>query len=191
MKILVADRILDEGVRILRNEPGIGADVRTGLTEDELLRIIENYDAIIVRSRTKVDAKLIEKATRLKFIGRAGSGLDNIDIDYATRKGIAVMNAPFGNTLAVAEYTIAMLLNLSRHVPLAHTSLKNGDWSRGRFMGIQLHDKTLGIIGLGRIGKEVAIKCKAFGMQVIAFDPFINVEQGQKLGIELIDFDGL
>jgi len=151
MKILVADRILDEGIRILKNEPEIEVDVKTALTEDELLRIIPDYDAIIVRSRTKVDEKLIEKATRLKLIGRAGSGLDNVDVDCATRRGIAVMNTPLGNTLAVAEYTIALLLSLCRHVPSAHLSLKDGEWRRSKFMGIQLHDKTIGILGLGLI----------------------------------------
>lgn len=191
MKVLVADKILDEGIRILQTEPGIEVDVKTSLTEDELLRIIPDYDALIVRSRTKVDEKLIGKTTRLKLIGRAGSGLDNVDVDCATRKGIAVMNTPLGNTLAVAEYTIALLLSLCRHVPTAHIALKDGEWDRSRFMGIQLHDKTLGILGLGRIGKEVAIKCKAFGMQVIAFDPFINVEQAEKLGVKLVDFEGL
>jgi len=191
MKILVADKILDEGIRILKTEPGIEFDLKTNLTKDELIRIIPDYDAIIVRSRTKVDEKLIAQANRLKLIGRAGSGLDNVDIDCATRKGIAVMNAPLGNTLAVAEYTMAMLLSLCRHVPLAHISLKSCEWNRSRFMGIQLHGKTIGILGFGRIGKEVALKCKAFGMQVIAFDPFINVEQAEKLGVELVDFDRL
>ena len=152
MRILVSDPIASEGVDILKEE--FQVDVKTGLTEDELVYIIEDYDALIVRSSTKVTKRIIENANRLKVIGRAGVGVDNIDVEAATFKGILVVNAPEGNTIAAAEHTMAMMLSLSRKIPQATMSLKRGHWDKKAFMGVEVKGKTLGIIGLGRIGRK-------------------------------------
>jgi len=189
MRILVSDPIASEGVDILKEE--FQVDVKTGLTEDELVYIIEDYDALIVRSSTKVTKRIIENANRLKVIGRAGVGVDNIDVEAATFKGILVVNAPEGNTIAAAEHTMAMMLSLSRKIPQATMSLKRGHWDKKAFMGVEVKGKTLGIIGLGRIGREVGKRARAFHMNVISYDPYISQENIHKDEIKMVDLDTL
>jgi len=187
MKILVSDKVSDEGVKILQLKHEV--DVRHGLSPEELIAVIPQYDALVVRSETKVRRAVIEAATNLKVIGRAGVGVDNIDIQAATEKGIMVINAPDGNTIAAAELTMAMMLALARNVPQAHRSMKEGKWERSKFMGAEMRGKTLGIIGLGRIGTGVVQRALAFEMKVLAFDPFITEEKALDLGIELAELD--
>ncbi|HHW03479.1 MAG TPA: phosphoglycerate dehydrogenase [Thermoanaerobacterales bacterium] len=186
MRILVSDDIAQEGIDILSQEYQV--DVRTKLSEDELVEIIGNYDALVVRSATKVTAKIIENSN-LKVIGRAGVGVDNIDLDAATKMGILVVNAPEGNTTAASEHTIALLMAMARNIPEAVMSLKNKVWDRKRFMGIELNGKTLGIIGLGRIGKEVAKKAIGLGMNILAYDPYIIKQQVENINITVVDLD--
>ncbi|MEF3254850.1 MAG: phosphoglycerate dehydrogenase, partial [Deferribacterales bacterium] len=186
-KILITDHIAEEGLQILTSDPNIEVDVKPGIKNSDLKPIIGNYDAVITRSGTTVTADLIENPGRLKIIGRAGVGLDNVDIEAASRKGIVVMNAPTGNTLAATELTMAMMLAAARKLPLANQSLKSGEWDRKRFMGIQLYNKFLGIVGLGRIGSNVAIRAKSFGMKVIAYDPYIKKSKADSLGVKLYE----
>ncbi len=183
-RVLVSDPLAEEGLAILR--PVVDVDVKTGLKEDELCKIIGDYDALLVRSGTDVNAKVIEAGSRLKFIGRAGVGVDNIDVDAATRKGIIVANAPEGNTLAATEHTMAMMQALARNIPQASASLKKGEWKRNKFMGVELNEKTLGIVGFGRIGREVAKRAQAMDMKCVAYDPFITKERAAQLGVEMM-----
>lgn len=187
MKILVSDKLAKEGVAALQTEPGIQVDVITNLTKEELIAQIGEYDALVVRSSTKVTAEVIEAGTKLKAIGRAGVGVDNIDVKAATKKGIIVLNAPEGNTISTAEHTMAMLMSLSRQTPQACTTLKNGVWDKNKFVGVELYNKTLGVIGLGRIGAEVAKRANAFNMKVLGYDPFIAQERAEKLGVQLAE----
>ena len=186
-KVLVTDNIAQEGVDILEADASIAVDVRVGIEPIELKRIIGDYDAIVTRSGTTVTADLIENPGKLKIIGRAGVGLDNVDIEAASIKGIIVMNAPTGNTIAATELTIGMMLSACRKIPAAHTSLKNREWNRKKYMGIQLYGKTLGIVGLGRIGSNVASRAKGFGMQVIAYDPYIKKSKAEGHGVKLCE----
>ncbi len=188
-RVLVSDPLAEEGLDILREFCDV--DVNTGLTEDQLAATIGDYDALLVRSGTQVTARVIDAGARLKFIGRAGAGVDNIDIDAATRRGIVVANAPEGNTLAATEHTMAMMLSLARNIPQASASLKRGEWKRSRFMGVELNDKVLGIVGLGRIGTEVARRARTMEMKCIAYDPFISKERAANLGVELVALDDL
>ncbi len=158
---------------------------------DELLKIIDQYNVLIVRSETEVNAELISRMDNMEIIGRAGAGTDNIDIKAATRKGIIVMNTPGGNTVSAAEHTIALMLSLCRNIPQASQSVKEGKWERKNFKGIELFGKTLGIIGLGKIGREVASRCKAFGMEIIGYDPLLSGEASGKLGVKAVDIDML
>jgi D-3-phosphoglycerate dehydrogenase len=187
--VLVSDPLAEEGIDILKGFCDV--DVNTGLTEDQLVDIIGNYDALLVRSGTEVTARVIDAGTKLKFIGRAGAGVDNIDTDAATRRGIIVANAPEGNTLAATEHTMAMMLSLARNIPQANASLKKGEWKRSKFMGVELNDKVLGIVGFGRIGHEVAKRARAMEMKCIAYDPFISKEKAASLGVELVPLDEL
>lgn len=192
VKVLVADSLSDEGLAVLRTDPDVVVDVRTGLAEAELVDVIGEYDGLIVRSATRVTARIIEAGRRLKVIGRAGVGVDNIDVDAATRRGILVINAPEGNTLATAEHTIALMLALARWIPAAHAAVvRDRRWDRQRFMGIQIHGKTLGVVGLGRVGSQVARKAQALGMTVLAYDPYISAERARELGVELTSVDDL
>ncbi len=192
VRILVADPISEEGVAVLRQEPGAVVDIRTGLPEDELVAAIGEYDALIVRSATRVTAPVIAAADRLRVIGRAGVGVDNIDVDAATRKGILVINAPEGNTVATAEHTIAMMLALARWIPQAHAAVsRDRKWERQRFMGMQVMGKVLGVVGLGRIGSQVARRAIGLGMQVLAYDPYISPERAKELGVELASVDDI
>jgi len=187
--VLVSDPLAEEGIDILKGFCDV--DINTGLTEDELVAAIGGYDALLVRSGTEVTARVIDAGARLKFIGRAGAGVDNIDTEAATRRGIIVANAPEGNTLAATEHTMAMMLSLARNIPQANASLKKGEWKRSKFIGIELNDKVLGIVGLGRIGNEVAKRARAMEMKCIAYDPFISKERAAKIGVELVSLDDL
>ncbi len=191
MKILVSDKLANEGLEILRAVKEFQVDLKTGMTPAELKAIIKDYDALIVRSETKVTAEILEAADKLKVIGRAGVGLDNVDLAAATKKGVVAMNTPAGNTTSTAEHTMSLILALSRNIAQAAASMKAGKWDRSKFSGVELYAKTLGIIGLGRIGATVAGFAKAFGMKVFAFDPFLSKEVAAKMGIEIVEFDKL
>lgn len=186
-RILVLDPIAQEGFDLLNAEKGFEYEVRTGLKGEELRKSLNEFDGAIVRSGVKITAESLEGNKRLRAIVRAGVGTDNIDKNAATRLGIVVMNTPAGNTLSTAEHAFALMLALSRSIAPAYQSLCNGKWDRKSFMGTQLADKTLGVIGMGRIGREVATRGLAFGMRVIAFDPFLSDEQATKMGIEKSD----
>lgn len=185
MRILVADQLADSGVAALAAHHQV--DVKTGLSKPELLEIAPLYDAIVVRSATTIDADVIAAASNLKVIGRAGVGLDNVDIEAATRHGVVVCNAPQSNIISAAEHTVALLLALARNIPQAHGALVQGRWERSRWNGTELHDKVLGVLGLGRIGTLVAQRCHAFGMRLVAYDPFVAPERAARLGVELVD----
>lgn len=187
MKILVSDPVAKAGIEILEKE--FPVDSRQKLSAEELIGIIPEYDALVVRSETKVTKEVIAAATNLKVIGRAGVGVDNIDVEAATQRGIIVLNAPEGNTIAATEHTMAMMLALARNVPQAYASLKNGLWERPKFTGVEVRGKTLGILGLGRIGSGVAKRALAMEMNVIAYDPFIRAEQAEALGVEIGELD--
>ena len=188
-RVLVSDPLAEEGLQILR--AAVDVDVKTDLKEDELCGIIGEYDALLVRSSTEVTAKVIEAGKRLRFIGRAGVGVDNIDMEAATRKGIIVANAPEGNTLAATEHTMAMMQSLARNIPQANASLKKKEWKRSKFMGVELNEKTLGIVGFGRIGREVAKRANAMDMKCVAYDPFITKERAAQLGVEMMSMADL
>jgi len=184
MKVLVSEPVSEEGIEILYHHAQV--DVKPKLTPEELISIIGDYEALVVRSQTKVTAEVIQAGKKLQFIGRAGVGVDNIDVDEATRQGIIVVNAPTGNTVSAAEHTIALMFALARHIPQANTSLKSGEWRRGDFMGTEIRNKTLGIIGLGNVGSEVAKRARGLEMKLIAYDPFISADRAHNLQIELV-----
>lgn len=186
-RILVSDRVAEDGIALLRTEADV--DVRIGLTPAELIAAIGGYDALVVRSATKVTAEVLEAARNLKVIGRAGVGVDNIDVEAATRAGVVVANAPEAITVATAEHTIGLMLALARHIPSAHQSLSGGAWEPSRFLGVELRGKTLGLFGLGRIGSEVARRARALEMRVIAFDPPLPAERFATLGVEVATRD--
>lgn len=190
-KVLVSDPISEKGLAKLREAGDVEVDVRTGLSPQELAAIIGEYDALIVRSQTKVTAELINAGRRLKVIGRAGVGVDNIDVAAATSRGIIVLNAPEGNTISAAEHTWAMLLALARQIPDACASLKAGQWDRKRFLGVELAGKVLGVIGFGRIGSEVARRAQGFRMHVLAYDPFLSLERAEAMGVEMVELEEL
>lgn len=183
-KILVSDPLSEEGIEILKNS-GFPVDVKPGLSEDELCAIIGDYDCLIIRSGTKVTPKVIEAGKKLKVIGRAGVGVDNIDVPCATDKGILVMNTPSANILSAAEHSCAMLLAMARNIPFAHESMHKGEWKRSKYTGVELNGKVLGIIGVGRVGGEVAKRMKAFNMTIIGYDPFLPKEVADSLGVRL------
>jgi len=181
-RVLVAEEIAEAGVAMLRES--FSVDVGTSWTPEELASRIGDYDAILIRSATQLTAELIERGERLKVIGRAGIGVDNVDVAAATRRGIIVANAPQSNIVAAAEHTIALMLALARNVPQAHASLTQGRWERSRFGGVEVYEKTLGVLGFGRIGQLVAARARGFGMHVLAFDPFVSAERFRDLGAE-------
>jgi D-3-phosphoglycerate dehydrogenase len=184
MKVVVADPIHKAGVEFLRRE-GMDVVVATDMERQELLKELEEADALLVRSRTKVTQEVLERAGRLRVIGRAGVGVDNIDLEAATRQGVVVVNAPEASTITVAEHTIGLILALARRIPFANASLKAGRWEKKKFLGCELRGKTLGVIGLGRIGTQVALKAKAFDMKILAYDPYISEGYGRDMGIEV------
>ena len=188
-KILVSDPVAKAGVDILAKE--FPVDSRQKLTPEELIAMIPEYDALVVRSETKVTKEVIAAATNLKVIGRAGVGVDNIDVEAATQRGIIVLNAPEGNTIAATEHTVAMMLALARNVPQAYASLQKGLWERSKFTGVEVRGKTLGILGLGRIGSGVAKRALALEMKVVVYDPFIRAEQAEALGVEIAELDDI
>jgi len=189
MRILVAEPLARAGVELLRAHHDV--DERPGLTRDALFAEIGGYDALIVRSQVQVDAGLIAAATRLVVVGRAGVGVDNVDLDAATRAGITVVNAPTGNTVAAAEHTLALLFGLARRIAAADASVRRGEWKRSQFTGVELRGKTLGIVGLGKIGQAIADRARALEMTVIGSDPYITAEQAALHGVELTEFDAL
>jgi len=190
-KVLVCDPISKEGITVYEQAEDVEVVENTGLAEEEICKIIPEFDAIIVRSQTKVTAKIIEAGSKLKVIGRAGVGLDNVDKEAATRRGVVVMNVPGGNTVSTAELTFAMLLALSRNIPQAHASLLEGKWDRKKYKGVEVRGKVLGILGMGRIGTEVAKRARAFEMKVLAFDPYLTEEKARDTGVALVSFDDL
>lgn len=181
-KVLVCDPIAENGIEILKTAAEV--DVQTGLSEDQLVQIVGDYDALMVRSQTKITARVLQAATKLQIVGRAGVGVDNIDVPAATQQGVIVVNSPAGNTVAVAELTIGMMISLVRKLIPAHNSLVEGKWLRSKFLGTELYGKTLGIVGVGRIGVEVARRAAAFGMTVLGYDPFLTTQRAAQLGIE-------
>ena len=189
MKVLVTDPLPDEGIQAFKRVPGIEVDLRPGIKPAELKSIIKNYDGLVIRSGTKVTADIVEAASKLKVIGRAGVGVENIDIDAASKKGIVVMNTPGGNNVTTAEHTISLMMSLARHIPQAVSSLKRGKWTRQKFTGVELCNKTLGIIGLGNVGRIVAERAQGLRMKVLGHDPFLTAESAARFGVALVSLD--
>ncbi len=189
-RVLVSEEIAESGLQQLRNA-GHEVDVRLGLSPAELIDALQGAHALIIRSATQVDAATLEAAKDLVVVGRAGIGLDNVDVAKATELGVMVVNAPQSNILSAAEQTMALLLAQARNIPQAHTALKNGKWERSKWEGVELHGKTLGVVGLGKIGALVAQRAMSFGMRLVAFDPFISEERARHMGVELVDLDSL
>lgn len=190
-KVLVSDKLSDSGLNVLRAAQGIEVDYRPGLSEDELCEAIGDYDALIIRSGSKVTAKVIERADGLQVIGRAGIGVDNVDVPAASRKGVVVMNTPTGNAVTTAEHALSLLMSLARKIPVATASVKNGKWEKNKFEGTEIAGKTLAIIGMGNIGRIVADRAQGLKMNVIAFDPVLSSDRAASLGVELVTLDAL
>jgi D-3-phosphoglycerate dehydrogenase len=188
-RILISDKLGVAGLEMLDKAADAAYDMKTGLSKDELIALIPEYDGLIVRSDTRPDADIIAAGKKLKVIGRAGIGVDNIDLEAATKHGVVVMNTPGSNSVATAEQTMALMLAVSRHTVAAHNSLAAKEWNRAQFAGTELFGKVLGIVGLGRIGRLVAERAKAFGMTVLAHDPFVKVEEAAELGVSLVSLD--
>lgn len=189
-RILITDRIAQEGIDLLHAQlPQAQIDQRTGLSPEQLRAIIGGYHALIVRSETQVSADILAAATNLKIVGRAGVGVDNIDTQAATQQGIMVVNSPTGNIIAAAEHTIAMLMSLARHIPAASSSMKAGKWEKSKFLGVEVRNKVLGVVGLGKVGSEVARRAQGMEMQVIAYDPYVSPEQARKLNVTMLELE--
>jgi D-3-phosphoglycerate dehydrogenase len=186
-KVLVSDPIDQAGIDILSQVATV--DVKIGLSPEQLVQLIPDYDALMIRSGSRITKEIIEAGHQLKIIGRAGVGVDNVDVNAATRQGIVVVNSPEGNTIAAAEHALAMMLALSRHIPDANASVKRGEWDRKTFVGTEVYKKTLGVVGLGKIGSHVATAAKAMGMKLLAYDPFISNERAEQLGCRLVEMD--
>jgi D-3-phosphoglycerate dehydrogenase len=191
MKVLVSDKLAPEGIRLLQDTPGIEVTVQTEWKPGELREKIKDYSGLIIRSATRVTAEVIEAADNLKVVGRAGIGVDNVDREAASKKGIVVMNTPTANTVTTAEHALSMMMALARKIPQATASMKGGKWEKGRFSGVELFEKTLGVIGIGNIGSILARQAVGLGMTVIAYDPFISTERADQLGVELVELDDL
>jgi D-3-phosphoglycerate dehydrogenase len=190
-KVLVTDSISDSGLKALYDHPNFTVEKKSGLSPDELKEAIKGHDVLIVRSQTQVTKELLEAADKLRVVARAGVGVDNIDVSAATRKGILVINAPGANTIAAAEHTMAMMLSMARNIPQAHMSTSAGNWDRNAFKGVELYEKTLGIIGMGKIGAEVAKRAKKFGMKILGFDPYLTEERANQLGVTKASLDDI
>lgn len=190
-KILIADSLPEPILKRYNTLKGITIDNRAGISKDELAEVLPEYDGLVVRSRTKATADLIQRGQKLKVIGRAGAGVDNIDTEEATRRGIIVMNTPGGNTIAATEHTIALMLAALRNIPLANASMRGGKWDRKAYLGNELFEKTVGVVGLGKIGREVAKRLAAFGVRLIGYDPILTQEVANRLKIELMGFEDL
>ena len=189
-RVLIADQLSPAAVDIF-NQRGVETDVKVGLSKEELEKIIKDYDGLAVRSATKATEKIIAAATNLKVIGRAGIGIDNIDVKAATAKGIIVMNTPFGNSITTAEHAISLMMALARQIPEADRSTQAGKWEKSKFVGSELYAKTLGVIGCGNIGSIVADRAVGLKMKVVAFDPFLSAERAVELGVEKVELDDL
>lgn len=187
MKVLVCDPISEKGIEILRRDPEIEVDVLLKQTEDQLVAIAADYHAMVVRSETKITKRILDAAKKLRVVGRAGVGIDNIDVTAATKNGVIVLNTPDGNTISACEHTLAMILSLVRNIPQADQSLRQHQWDRKKYTGIELKGKKIGIFGFGKIGSEIAIRCKAFGMDVLVFDPFVTPERADRFNVTLSD----
>ena len=191
-RVLIADTISPRGIEELSCDHALDVIIKTGLTESELVALIPEFSAIIVRSETKVNSTILNAGARLRVVGRAGVGVDNVDIEAATRRGIVVLNAPGGNTVSTAEHAFSLLLSVARRIPQADASVRQKNWDRKNFEGVELYNKTLGIIGMGRIGSELSRRAIAFGMRVIAYDPYLSATRARSLQVELVDeFDDL
>ncbi|TBL79783.1 phosphoglycerate dehydrogenase [Paenibacillus thalictri] len=184
-KVLVMDGISDMGIQMLYDADDVAVEKKNGLSEDELVAIIGEYDALLVRSQTKVTDRIMSASSKLKVVGRAGVGVDNIDLEAATKRGIVVINAPDGNTIATCELTFAMMMAVARSIPQAYKKTVSGEWDRKTFVGVELRNKVLGVVGMGRIGSEVAKRAKVFGMDVIGYDPFLTEDRAEKIGVKL------
>ena len=191
MKVLISDNLHPDGIAVFQRYPNIDVDVRPGLSPEELKEAIKDADALAIRSATKVTADLINAAPRLKVVGRAGTGLDNVDIQAASKRGIVVMNTPGGNTITTAEHAITLMLSLARNIPQAAQSMREGKWEKKKFQGTEIFNKTLGIIGVGRIGSVVAARALGLNMRVLGYDPFITKETAAGVGVELVSLDEL
>ncbi|QGG48542.1 phosphoglycerate dehydrogenase [Heliorestis convoluta] len=189
MRVLVCDPISQQGIEVFQAAGNIEVDVKLKQTEDEIVNIVADYEGIIVRSETKITKKIIEAADKLKVIGRAGVGVDNIDVEAATQKGVVVVNAPEGNTIAAAELTLGHIIALARNIAPANDALKGGTWARSKYVGLELKGKKLGILGMGKIGSEVAKRARAFDMIVYAYDPFVSEERARNIGVQVKDLD--
>src|SRR3954467_4103017 len=189
-RVLVSEQLADSGLEAMRGA-GLEVDVRLGLSPEALLDAVRGASALVIRSATRVTAEVLEAADELVVVGRAGIGLDNVDVEAATRRGVMVVNAPQSNILSTAEHTMAMLLSVARHIPQAHQALTAGRWERSKWEGVELADKILGIVGLGRIGKLVAQRASAFGMRIVAHDPFVAPERARQLNIDLLSLEEL
>jgi D-3-phosphoglycerate dehydrogenase len=189
-KVLISDKLSDAALAIFKQR-GVEADVKTGLSKDELIAIIGEYDGLAIRSATKVTAEVLKAAKKLKVVGRAGIGVDNVDIPAATAAGVIVMNTPFGNSITTAEHAIAMMMALARDIPAANASTQAGKWEKNRFMGVELYGKTLGLIGAGNIGSIVADRARGLKMHVVAYDPFLSAERAGNLGVEKVELADL
>jgi len=186
-KILIADSISQRGIDELSRDKALEVTIKTGSSEKELVDLIPQFSALVVRSQTKVTAQILNAGARLRVVGRAGVGVDNVDVETATRRGIIVLNAPGGNTVSTAEHTFSLLLSVARKIPQADASMRGKSWDRKNFEGIELYDKTLGVIGMGRIGSELSRRAIAFGMRVIAYDPYLSAARARTLQVELVD----
>ena len=189
MNILVTDSLAPQGLEVFERTADFKVDVRLGLKPPELKKIVADYHGWVIRSGTKVTGELIEAAENLKVIGRAGVGVENVDVEAASKKGIVVMNTPGGNNVTTAEHTISLMLSLARHIPQAVASLKGGQWQRDKFMGVEICNKTLGVIGLGNVGRIVAERAVGLRMKVIGHDPFVPPENAARLGVEMVTLD--
>ena len=191
IRVLVTDHLAQRGVDLLKETPGVEVEVRNDLTPAALAECCRTADALIVRSASRVTAELLAAAPRLKAVGRAGVGVDNVDLDAATARGVVVMNTPGGNAISAAEHTLSMLLSLAKNIPQASASMKEGKWEKGRFLSTELSGKVLGIVGLGRIGSEVARRAKAFNLRILVHDPYVSAERAEALGVELVELPDL
>src|SRR5881396_1318845 len=186
-KVLISDPISERGVDELSRDRALEVTVKTGLSECELVALIPSFSALVVRSQTKITAAILNSGVKLRVVGRAGVGVDNVDVETATRRGIVVLNAPGGNTLSTAEHAFSLLLSVARKIPQADANIRGKKWDKKNFEGVELYNKTLGIIGMGRIGSELRRRAIAFGMRVVAYDPYLSATRARSLQVELVD----